>query len=1044
VTAEEIRAIEGLRERGRPFVYGTAGEGEAFYGEDGEIRGYAALLCGWLTGFFGIPFTPGIYDPAGLSAGLESGEVDLSGGLFPDFFLEIGNPDLAPLVPALRKYLDQGGDRHITALRNQGAGEYRRRLFFTGLTEDEREYIRIHQASGAIIPVAVRYDNYPASFYNETEKQWQGIALDILEDIENLTGMAFAPANKKTDEWFTVADMLEAHHAPMACDLSLYRKREGAFISAGVPYQTDHYAFLSRADYPDVGVNEVWYSRVAIVKDSSFASLFGGWFPGHTRTMEYPAILEAIDALDRGEVDLLLTTTNVLFMITNYQEKTGFKANLVLDEEHEYYFSFNREEEVLASVITRAQGFVDTGKIAERWTHRVFDYRGKMARVQVPYFIWLSAMLAAILVLLAVIYVRSKQEAKRLETVVRERTRELEVQTLRANAASEAKSRFVASMSHEIRTPMNAIIGMSDLMRTDNLDAVQQGYFTDIRKMAKSLLQIINDILDFSKIEAGKLEIIPVHFNILGLYDNICSMSRFTAQAKELEFRSGIDPKIPEALYGDEIRIRQIVTNIVNNAIKYTPAGSVSLAVNRVLHRGQDCLEFVVEDTGIGIREKDIPKLFESFHQLDREKNRSIVGTGLGLAITKELVSVMGGEIGVKSVYGKGTVFTVYLPLTEGDLSKIERKGTMERVTATDTVTVLVVDDNPINLTVAQGFLATHNIFPDTARSGPEAIEKICSKRYDLVFMDHMMPGMDGIEAVKVIRELNPSVLPAEIPDLSWFKNMPIVALSANAVSGAREAFLDAGMNDFISKPIDAESLNAALLKWLPPEKVTMIRQGKPGEWGTEYDALFKELKKLEILNLTAGLSHVGNNEAAYVQILRQFCVEFDGYVRDIERLFGEENWTEYTIKIHAIKGVFANIGAEAVSKWAYQLEYAARNGDYAKCLEETESFIGRMTEFRGKLLATSLMDKGEKKEKRRVESAELLRILTAVRTACGQGISDDADALTETLKGMSYSKTADAAIDELCGLIDSLDYDLAVKKAAAIEEMITEQDAIQ
>jgi signal transduction histidine kinase/CheY-like chemotaxis protein/HPt (histidine-containing phosphotransfer) domain-containing protein len=1040
VTAEEIRAVEELRERGTSFVYGTAGGDEAFYGEGGEIRGYAALLCDWLTGLFDIPFTPGIYDPDGLSAGLESGTIDFSGDFSPaSAGLETGNPALTPLVSALRKYLDQGGDHHITVLRNQGAEEYRRHLFFTALTDEEREYVRIHQASGAIIPIAARYDNYPVSFYNEMEKQWQGIALDLLGGIGNLTGMTFLPANRKTDEWFAIAGMLESNQVPMVCDLSLSEKWEDAFIQAGVPYQQDRYAFLSKADYPDVGVDELRYSRVALIKDSLFASLFNEWFPGHPQVKEYAVIREAIDALERGEADLLMATTNVLFMITNYQERTGFKANLVLDEEHEYYFYFNKNEKILSSIVTKAQDFVDTGKIVERWTHRVFDYRGKMARAQVPYFIWLSAMLAAIMILLAVIYVRSKQEAKRLETIVRERTRELEIQTERANAASEAKSQFVASMSHEIRTPMNAIIGMSELMRTDNLDAVQRGYFTDIRKMAKSLLQIINDILDFSKMEAGKLEIIPVHFNILGLYDNICSISKFTAQAKELEFRSGFDPKIPEALYGDETRIRQIITNIVNNAIKYTPAGSVSLTINRVMHKEADCLEFIVEDTGIGIKEEDIPKLFEAFRQLDKGKNRGIVGTGLGLSITKRLVSMIGGEIAVKSVYGRGSVFTVYLPLIEGDPSKLDIKGAAERVTALDTVAVLVVDDNPINLTVAQGFLATHSIFPDTALSGPEAIEKVCSKRYDLVFMDHMMPGMDGVEAVKIIRTLDPSVLSAGISDPAWFKNLPIVALSANAVSGAKEYFLNAGMNDFISKPIDAENLNTMLVKWLPPDKVTMAKWGKPGEWGTKYDALFKEIKRLEVLDVIAGLSHVGNNEAAYVQILRQFCAEFDGYVRDIKRFFAEENWTEYTIRLHAIKGVFANMGAEAVSKWAYQLEYASRNGDYAKCLEETESFIGKMIEFKEKLLTTSLIDKDQKQEKRRVESEELLKTLESIREACGKGLSDEADALSETLKGMSYSETADTIIDEICDLIASLDYDLVAEKAASLEEAVAE-----
>jgi signal transduction histidine kinase/CheY-like chemotaxis protein len=1040
VTAEDIRAVEELRESGVSFVYGATEGAEAFYDGTGEIQGFAALFCIWLTHLFDIPFVPRIYTPGELSSGLEAGKIDFSGGLSAvSTELTTKKPGLEPFVSVLRKYIDQGGDYHITALHNRGTGEYSRYLFFMALTDEEREYVRIHQASGAIIPIGVQYDNYPISFYNEREKQWQGIALDILGEIGNFMGMTFFPANRKTDEWFAITGMLESNLVSLVCDLTLPERQEEAFIRAGSPYQENHYAFISKADYPDININEVRFSRVGVIGSSSDASLFYEWFPGHPQTKEYLAIREAIDALERGEVDLLMTTTNVLFMIANYQEKSGFKANLVLDQSHEYYFYFNENEKLLSSVITEAQKFVDTGKIVERWTRRVFDYRGKMARAQVPYFIGLSAMLVAILILLVFIYIRIKQEAVRLEAIVRERTRALEIQTERANAASVAKSQFVASMSHEIRTPMNAIIGMSDLMRTDNLDAVQQNYFKDIKKMAKSLLQIINDILDFSKIEAGKLEVISVHFNILGLYDNICSMSMFTAQAKELEFRGRIDPKIPKVIYGDEIRIRQIITNIVNNAIKYTQNGSVSLTMNWVMHHGTDCLEVIVEDTGIGIKEEDIPKLFETFRQLDKEKNRGIVGTGLGLSITKNLVTMMEGEITVKSVYGKGTAFTVYLPLNAGDPSKVEVKRISEGVTALDTVAVLVVDDNPINLTVAQGFLATHSIFPDTALSGSEAIEKICSKRYDLVFMDHMMPGMDGIEAVKIIREGEPSVFPSAVPDPAWLKNMPIVALSANAVSGAREIFLGAGMNDFLSKPIDAESLNAVLIKWLPAEKITMVKRGKPGEWGTEYDALFKELKRLNIMNLTAGLSHVGNNETAFIQILRQFCTEFDGYVRDIERFFAEENWSEYTIRLHAMKGVFANIGAESLSKWAYQLEYASRNGDYAKCKEETGSFTGKMTEFKENLLSTSLMIKNEKKGKQQTDSVKLLQTLEAAREACRKGMSDDADALAETLSGMSCNEAADVLIAELCELIASLDYNLVDEKVAAIKKAVSE-----
>jgi CheY-like chemotaxis protein len=584
-------------------------------------------------------------------------------------------------------------------------------------------------------------------------------------------------------------------------------------------------------------------------------------------------------------------------------------------------------------------------------------------------------------------------------------------------------------MSHEIRTPMNAIIGMSDLMRTDNLDEVQLSYFSDIKKMAKSLLQIINDILDFSKIEAGKLEIIPVHYNILGLYDNIVSMSKYTTGTKELEFRHFFDPSIPEAVFGDEIRVRQIITNIVNNGIKYTRSGFVSLDMKRIRKDDGDFIQITVQDSGIGIKKEDFPKLFGTFQQLDAEKNRGITGTGLGLSITKNLIALMNGEIAFDSEYGKGSTFIVTLPLVEGDPDKIELKGISERVTAKESVSVLVVDDNSINLTVALGFLSTHSIFPDTAMNGFEAIEKVKAKSYDLVFMDHMMPGMDGVEATKRIREMG-----------GGFKTLPIVALSANAVSGAYETFMEAGMNDFISKPIEAAQLNAMLLKHLPPEKVTVSKPGEEAA-GTE-EALLEELARIEGLDVDAGLSHIGGNKPAYIRILRQFCAEFDGYIADIKRFWAEEQWGEYSIRLHAMKGVFANIGVESISKWAYTLEYASKHGDADLCLKETEAICDAMYAFKERLLKTPLMDKGEGKEKLGISAEALAEKLDAVIEACKRGDTGAADKLGEELSTAAFSEGVDPLIAELCDLISFLDYDVAINKANEIREGIAQTGA--
>jgi HPt (histidine-containing phosphotransfer) domain-containing protein len=292
---------------------------------------------------------------------------------------------------------------------------------------------------------------------------------------------------------------------------------------------------------------------------------------------------------------------------------------------------------------------------------------------------------------------------------------------------------------------------------------------------------------------------------------------------------------------------------------------------------------------------------------------------------------------------------------------------------------------------------------------------------------------MDGIEAARVIRALDSSVS----FDPSWFREMPIVALSANAVSGAREAFLQGGMNDFVSKPIEAEQLNMSLQKWLPPDKITMVKQEKTKDQDAEHEGIFRDLGQIEDMDIKAGLSHVGNNKTAYLQILRQFCAEYEGCVNSIERYLDEEKWQDYTIRLHAMKGVFANIGMDPLSKWAYQLEWASRNGDYAKCREESRPFIARMFEFKQKLLASSLMPREEAREKRQAEAAELLKTLEALQEACGQGMSDEADTLAESLKELRFSDSADPLIADVCELIASLDYDLALEKAGILKNLL-------
>jgi CheY-like chemotaxis protein len=344
------------------------------------------------------------------------------------------------------------------------------------------------------------------------------------------------------------------------------------------------------------------------------------------------------------------------------------------------------------------------------------------------------------------------------------------------------------------------------MLDATELTEEQKGYIKNIRNSSYVLLNLVNDILDFSKIEADKLELVNDYFRLPGLLERLRTLFELLFAEKDLGFSCVFAEDLPEVLYGDEKRISQVVSNLLSNALKYTSSGGVVL---RVLAENGNGIIVEVEDTGIGIREEALPKLFTAFEQLDLVRNKNVQGTGLGLAITKRLCEMMGGSISVKSEYNSGSIFTVHLQLrrgTEADLR--EEKKAVETFSAPD-ARVLLVDDIDINLEVAAFMLNSFGITPETASGGHEAVEKVKANKYDIVFMDHMMPGMDGVEATKAIRSLG-----------GYGAALPILALTANAVSGAREMFLANGFNGFLSKPMEPEAFAEALLKWLPEELV--------------------------------------------------------------------------------------------------------------------------------------------------------------------------------------------------------------------------------
>lgn len=386
-----------------------------------------------------------------------------------------------------------------------------------------------------------------------------------------------------------------------------------------------------------------------------------------------------------------------------------------------------------------------------------------------------------------------------------------------AEAANRSKSNFLANMSHEIRTPMNAIVGMSELLIEESKGRKIQEYAYDIKTAALNLLAIINDILDFSKVEAGKMDLVEDEYSVVEEMQDTINLVKIAAEQKGLQFKINLADNIPEKLYGDAGRIRQVLINILNNAIKFTKEGYICLDVTgQYIASDVIDLKLVVEDTGIGIKKEDLTAIFESFRQLDMNRNRQSEGTGLGLAITKQLISLMDGDIQVESEYGRGTRFTIRIKQRVIDKTTIAETGKQtssaksaeeEKPTSFNgDYRVLLVDDNAMNRKVANAMLKTYNFKLAEADSGKAAIERIKHMKYDMILMDHMMPEMDGVEATKIIRE--------ECGENG--KNAIIIALTANAINGAREMYLENGFDDFLSKPFDRKQLQELLEKWVP------------------------------------------------------------------------------------------------------------------------------------------------------------------------------------------------------------------------------------
>lgn len=527
-----------------------------------------------------------------------------------------------------------------------------------------------------------------------------------------------------------------------------------------------------------------------------------------------------------------------------------------------------------------------------------------------------------------------------------------------AIAANEAKTSFLSNMSHEIRTPINAVLGMNEMVLRESDDQNVLAYAESIKTAGNTLLGIVNDVLDFSKIEAGKMEILPVDYDLSSVLNDLVNMVQTRADEKGLILNLNFNPDTPKLLHGDEIRIKQVITNILTNAVKYTEKGSVTFSLDfEQMPEDTVILKVAISDTGIGIKQEDMEKLFSEFDRIEEKRNRSIEGTGLGMNITKSLLEMMDSILKVKSVYGEGSVFSFSLKqkvisrerlgnYEEAYRNSLSRRKKYEARFVAPDAAVLVVDDNQMNLMVFRSLLKQTKIQIDTAESGDEGLMLSNDRKYDIIFLDHMMPKKDGIETLHELRERKND------PNL----DTPTICLTANAISGAREQYIEAGFDDYLTKPIDSIKLEELIQSYLPKEKLEKVvkeeadaGEGSAGEAEPEIPEILQPLIDQEWIDIPLGIKNCGSSEA-YLPLLKIFYEYLDQKVGEIEGFYASENWKDYTIKIHALKSSARLIGVMSFGEEAQLLENAGKNGDLEYIRQNHKDFIAEYLSFKAPL----------------------------------------------------------------------------------------------
>ncbi len=594
--------------------------------------------------------------------------------------------------------------------------------------------------------------------------------------------------------------------------------------------------------------------------------------------------------------------------------------------------------------------------------------------------------------------------------------------------ASRAKSDFLANMSHEIRTPINAVLGMNELILRETENENIRGYAVNIRNAGNTLLSLISDVLDFSKIEAGKMEIIPVRYDLALLLVDLMVMIGERAEQKDLTFEVKANPAMPKFLIGDNMRIKQCILNLLTNAVKYTQKGGITFTVDFApLLASKDgknytMLKFSVSDTGIGIKPEDLEKLFTPFERIEEKRNRTIEGTGLGMSIVQRTLDMMGSKLSIQSEYGKGSTFSFEVRqeiaeniplgnLNEAHKQSIAAVGKYKETLYAPRAKILFVDDTPLNLQVVEGLLKHTGIMLDTAESGAKTLEKVQENEYDILFIDHRMPVMDGIETLHAMEELAGNKC----------KGKPCIALTANVISGARELYIKEGFTDYLSKPVVPLELENMIKTYLPQD---YLEEPVNTEESEEEKIEFPELPGIDI---EQALLNCGSPQLLK-DMFTAFFTEIDAKTELLSSLAEAGDIDNYRIKVHALKSEARLIGALELSEEAKGLEMAADRKELAKIKQETPELLKHLKTFSLTLKGFAPSNKGDKKDKNRISAKKLEKELDELEKAAKNFNPELADAKVKELSGYKLPKNFVDFFEKISHYAQQMDYINLVK----------------